>query len=46
MSDEMPTTSPRIEVDDAAAYFGVTESSDVLHSLMATREQAGASGRQ
>ena len=41
MSDEMPTTSPRIEVDDAAAYFGVTESSDVLHSLMAMpREQA------
>ena len=41
MSDEMPTTSPRIEVDDAAAYFGVTESSDVLHSMMAMpREQA------
>ena len=41
MSDEMPTTSSRIEVDDAAAYFGVTESSDVLHSMMAMpREQA------
>ena len=41
MSDDMPTTSPGIEVDDAAAYFGVTESSDVLHSMMAMpREQA------
>ena len=41
MSDEMPTTSSRIEVDDAAAYFGVTESSDVLHSMMAMpREEA------
>ena len=41
MSDEMPTPSSIIEVDDAAAYFGVTESSDVLHSMMAMpREQA------
>ena len=41
MSDEIPTTSSGIEVDDAAAYFGVTESSDVLHSMMAMpREQA------
>ena len=41
MSDEMPTSPSRIEVDDAAAYFGVTESSDVLHSMMAMpREEA------
>ena len=41
MSDDMPTTSPGIEVDDAAAYFGAIESSDVLHSMMAMpREQA------
>ena len=36
MSDENPTSSGQIEVDaDAAAYFGVTESSDVLHAMMA-----------
>ena len=23
-----------IDVDDAAAYFGVTESSDIVHSMM------------
>ena len=41
MSDEIPTTSSGIEVDDAAAYFCVTESSDDLHSIMAMpREQA------
>ena len=41
MSDDMPTTSSGIEVDDAAAYFGAIESSDVLHSMMAMpREQA------
>jgi len=32
---------PDIEVDEAAAYFGVTESSDVLHAMMAMpRSQA------
>ncbi len=41
MSDENPTSSNQIEVDDAAAYFGVTESSDVLHAMMAMpREEA------
>ena len=35
MSDENPEASTQIEVDDAAAYFGVTESSDVLHAMMA-----------
>ncbi len=41
MSDEMNPTSEGIEVDDAAAYFGATESSDVLHAMMAMpREQA------
>ena len=35
MSDENPEASTAIEVDDAAAYFGVTESSDVLHAMMA-----------
>ena len=41
MSDENPTSSNAIEVDDAAAYFGVTESSDVLHAMMAMpREEA------
>ena len=41
MSDENPTSSDQIEVDDAAAYFGVTESSDVLHAMMAMpREEA------
>ena len=34
MADE-PSTSNSIDVDDAAAYFGVTESSDVLHNMMA-----------
>lgn len=34
MADE-PSTSSSIEVDAAAAYFGVTESSDVLHAMMA-----------
>lgn len=41
MSDENPTSSNVIEVDDAAAYFGATESSDVLHAMMAMpREEA------
>ena len=41
MADEMLETSIAIEVDDAAAYFGATESSDVLHAMMAMpREQA------
>ena len=41
MSDEMNPTSEGIEVDDAAAYFGATESSDVLHAMMAMpREEA------
>ena len=41
MSDEMNPTSEGIAVDDAAAYFGATESSDVLHAMMAMpREQA------
>ena len=41
MSDENPTSSNQIEVDDAAAYFGATESSDVLHAMMAMpREEA------
>ncbi len=41
MSDEAGGNSTVIEVDEAAAYFGVTESSDVLHAMMAMpREQA------
>ena len=41
MSDETAAPPQGIEVDDAAAYFGVTESSDVLHAMMAMpREQA------
>ena len=41
MSDEMNPASDGIEVDDAAAYFGVTQSSDVLHAMMAMpQEQA------
>ena len=41
MVDEPSSNSPTIEVDEAAAYFGVTESSDVLHAMMAMpREQA------
>ena len=35
MSDENTPSTSQIEVDDAAAYFGVTESSDVLHAMMA-----------
>ena len=36
MVDELPGESmpDGIEVDDAAAYFGVTESSDMVHTLM------------
>ena len=34
MPDENTPSSSEIEVDDAAAYFGVTESSDVLHAMM------------
>ncbi|MEL0331402.1 MAG: EF-hand domain-containing protein [Candidatus Poseidoniales archaeon] len=40
MSDENLPTSGEIEVDDAAAYFGVTESSDVLHAMMAMPRDA------
>ena len=41
MSDEMNLASGGIAVDDAAAYFGATDSSDVLHAMMAMpREQA------
>ena len=41
MSDEATGNSTTIEVDEAAAYFGVTESSDVLHAMMAMpRDQA------
>ena len=41
MSDETGASPQGIEVDDAAAYFGVTESSDVLHAMMAMpREEA------
>lgn len=41
MSDRNSASSDTIEVDDAAAYFGATESSDVLHAMMAMpREQA------
>ena len=41
MADETVASPDGIEVDDAAAYFGVTESSDVLHAMMAMpREQA------
>ena len=37
MVDELPGESmpDGIEVDDAAAYFGITESSDMVHTLMA-----------
>ena len=28
-----------IDVDDAAAYFGVTDSSDIVHSMMAMENQ-------
>ena len=41
MADETTVDASGIEVDDAALYFGVTESSDVLHAMMAMpREQA------
>ena len=41
MSDELTVSASDIEVDEAAAYFGATESSDVLHAMMAMpREQA------
>jgi len=41
MSDGATGNSTAIEVDEAAAYFGVTESSDVLHAMMAMpRDQA------
>jgi hypothetical protein len=41
VSDDASDNSTGIEVDDAAAYFGVTESSDVLHAMMAMpRDQA------
>ena len=41
MADQTVASPDGIEVDDAAAYFGVTESSDVLHAMMAMpREQA------
>lgn len=41
MSEEGASNSPMIEVDEAAAYFGVTESSDTLHAMMAMpKEQA------
>ena len=41
MSDEINPASDGIEVDDAAAYFGATQSSDVLHAMMAMpQEQA------
>ena len=41
MADETTVDASGIEVDDAAMYFGVTESSDVLHAMMAMpREQA------
>mgnify|MGYP005741553649 FL=1 len=37
----MNPASDGIEVDDAAAYFGATQSSDVLHAMMAMpQEQA------
>ena len=40
MTEGDPSTG-EIEVDDAAAYFGVTESSDILHAMMAmTRQDA------
>ena len=37
MVDELPGESlpDGIEVDEAAAYFGITESSDMVHTLMA-----------
>ena len=37
MVDELPGESmpDGIDVDDAAAYFGITESSDMVHTLMA-----------
>ena len=35
MSDDVADVSmPEDEVDDAAAYFGVFESSDALHQMM------------
>ena len=34
MTENDATNNPEIEVDDAAAYFGVTASSDMLHSMM------------
>jgi hypothetical protein len=41
MTDGHTANSPDIEVDEAAAYFGVTQSSDILHAMMAMpREQA------
>ncbi|MGB1587611.1 MAG: EF-hand domain-containing protein [Poseidonia sp.] len=41
MADETVVDASGIEVDDAAAYFGATDSSDVLHAMLAMpREQA------
>ncbi|MDP6199675.1 MAG: hypothetical protein QF531_02795, partial [Candidatus Poseidonia sp.] len=41
MSENTGGNSSDIEVDEAAAYFGVTESSDTLHAMMAMpKEQA------
>ena len=41
MADETAVDASGIEIDDAAAYFGATESSDVLHAMLAMpREQA------
>lgn len=39
MADKTVASPDDIEVDDAAAYFGVTESSDVLHAMMAMPRQ-------
>ena len=42
MADDNTTPNQQtIEVDDAAAYFGATTSSDMLHTMMSMpREQA------
>lgn len=41
MSENTGVNSSDIEVDEAAAYFGVTQSSDTLHTMMAMpKEQA------
>lgn len=40
MAEGSGTDAPGIEVDDAAMYFGVTDSSDMLHAMMGMPKEA------